>query len=293
MLAKFTRNQPTVLELRDQAYREADKIAVRWDVPQGTRYPGQPEEDKELYIEVEPGVWAIWPHDLRDTKPRLRLTAPDPVTGEQGRVAGHLLPDDLLFGMPSSAIPILLALVPVAAMVLLLASVGGPVGYLIGFIVLGCLLAIVSNATTGAWWLGAGCAACMPLLSGKSPLAVLNESGVPGGAPIAVGVALVFIVGLALLFAGKREARVAVGTALFLAITLAISSVVPAFLQPFVLSLPACALPWSWTYWIKRTRSVELSVYGAACNWESSGKGLGHVNVRKSQTLRAAKGYAK
>jgi hypothetical protein len=294
MLTVIKRLRTSPDELKQQALKAADAIAVRWDVPQGQRYPGQPADDKELYIEVEPNVWAIWPHDMRDTRPRLRLTAPDPETGEQGRVSGRLLPDDLLFGIPSSAIPVLLALVPVAAMVLLVGSYLGPMGYGIGLLVMGALLAIVSNATSNSWWVAAGITACLPLLKGVNPWSSL--SSLPGGTWAASGVSLAvvgLIVGLALLFAGKREARMAIGAMLLLVLTLVAAVHVPEFLQPFVLSLPACALPWTWSYWLERTRTVELSVYGAACNWESQDKGLGHVKVRQAQTLRAAKGYSK
>lgn len=288
LIEKFHQRWPSIKAIQIQARKEADSIAVRWDVPQGERYPGQPKEDPELYIEIEPGVWAIWPHDLRDTKPRLRLTAPDPETGEQGRVSGRMLPDDLLFGMPSSAIPILLALVPMAGLFLLLASNFGPWGYGVGLTVLGVVLAIVANATTGRWWFAAAVAGCLPLLKGMDAMADVKDQGAMG-----IGVTLAIVVGLALLFGSKRDARVAVGGMLGLALTLFAAFHLPDFLQPFALSLPACALPWGWAYWLDRTRGVELSVYGSACNYESSSKGLGHVNVRKSQTLRAAKGYSK
>lgn len=273
------------------ALQEATSIATRWDVVQGQRKPNQDPSDPELYIQDENGAWVIWPHDLRDTRPRLYRTAPDPVTGKQGRVAGRILPDDLVGGSPSSAIPFLFAFVSVVSLALLMSSYVG-LTWVAPALTLGVLLAVIASATGGAkWGFMSGLAALVPLTLHTG---LLSEASAMGAASMGSTTTLIQVgglIGLTLLFGGLRSARVTLGVALGFALTFFAAAHAPAFFQPFLLLLPACALPWAWTFALKRSRAIELTIYGTMCNWEDSNNGLGHIQARRAQTLRAAKEY--
>ena len=274
-----------------QALATAQSVATRWDVVQGQRKPGQDPNDPELYIQ-DPidKEWRVWPHDLRDTRPRLYKTAPDPKTGRQGRVAGRILPDDLVSGSPSSAVPLLFAPVPFIAFLLYLGTaIGTPWLIVPALVLLGINLGFIANATRtlGTNW------ALLAGLSALLPMKTFTDS-VLGGTPSWSGATLIpvaAIVGAALLFGGMRTARVTLGILIGVGLVLLASScsAVPDIFQPAILLLPACALPWGWSAQLRRARSIELVVYGTSCNWEDSSNGLGHIEARRAQTLRAAK----
>ncbi len=277
-------------QMGERAVQTAQSVATRWDVIQGERKPGQPDDDDTPYIKIGE-EWFPIPPDLRDTRPRLYRTAPDPVTGRQGRVAGRILPDDLVSGSPSSAVPILFAAVPFVGFLIYCASALDSIGVIAPVLgVLGLLLAFISNATQSVgkgWVLLSALAALLPLKTLTDHALSMTGDWDSVGFAVKAGV----IVGLALLFGGLRNARTAVGGLLLLAIVLLLSSVAPDALKPAVLLIPACALPWAWAFFLRRARGIELAVYGTTCNWEDSANGLGHVDARRAQTLRAAKEY--
>ena len=309
-------------EMGSKAKKAAMSIATRWDVEQGERKPGSTNATPGVVIE---GEWYEIPPDLRDTRPRLYRTAPDPVTGQQGRVSGRILPDDLVGGSPSSAVPILFAFVPLIALVLFMgASIGTSLIVVPALLALGICLAFISNATgaVGKGWVFLSLlAAFLPMkafihgvqstvndASGPGVSTILGGAGFHGalstvndatgpGVSTFLGEAgfwsgSVVIVVAALLFGGLRGARVTLGVLIGVAMVVMASGFAPELFKPMVLLLPACALPWGWSFFLRRSRGIELAIYGTQCNWEDSANGLGHVEARRAQTLRAAKEYA-
>lgn len=287
-------------EIGKKAVQTAQSIATRWDVVQGERKPGQADDDDTPYVQIE-GEWYEIPPDLRDTRPRLYRTAPDPVTGRQGRVAGRILPDDLVSGSASSAVPVLFAFVPFLALLLFWgAAIGTSLILVPAGLALGVCLAFIANATStsGKSW------AFLSLLAALLPMKALTD-GVLGkitsGAPAIFGTAfgaasftsgMIFITAISFLYGGLRAARVTLGVLIGVAVVVMLSGHVPDLIKPAVLLAPACALPWGWAFFLRRQRGIELAVYGTTCNWEDSANGLSHVDARRAQTLRAAKDYA-
>lgn len=274
-------------EMGPKAKKAAMSIATRWDVVQGERKPGSTDATPGVVIE---GEWYEIPPDLRDTRPRLYRTAPDPVTGRQGRVSGRILPDDLVGGAPSSAVPLLFAFVPLIALVLFVgASIGTSLIVVPALLALGLCLAFISNAAgaVGKGWV------FLSLLAAFLPMKAFIDGALStflGAAGIWVG--SVVIVVAALLFGGLRGARVTLGVLIGVAVVVMASGFAPELFKPVVLLMPACALPWGWSFFLRRSRGIELAIYGTQCNWEDSANGLGHVEARQAQTLRAAKEYA-
>lgn len=276
-----------------KAKNDAKSIATRWDVEQGNRKPGSNDATPGVVIE---GEWYEIPPDLRDTRPRLYRTAPDPVTGRQGRVSGRILPDDLVGGAPSSAVPLLLAFIPFVALMLFWAvSIGSALLVVPTVILLGVSMAFIANATStsGKSW------AFMSLLAALLPLKTITDAllkqalGGGGYGSTASIVAMAAIVGVALLFGGIRAARATTGVVLGVLLTLFLADQVGELLKPAILLAPACALPWGWSFYLRRSRGIELAIYGTTCNWEDSDNGLGHIEARRAQTYRAALEYAK
>lgn len=282
-----------IAAMQEVAIKFATDVAVPWDIVQGEPHPDHPE-DGELYVkDPETGEWHIWPHDLRDTDSRYYRTRPDE-NGEQGRVSGRMLANDLVQSTLSAATPLLFGLVPLFTLAILAVHFSfflAAVPALLLLITLGVLA--VSTEKFG-WVMTAGLSAALPLMSLGLVHAPLAMSGLMSGdlTSIAALVPLIFIVGLAFLFGSKREARWVVGIFLGIAVLLAISAFLPPILRPLVLLLPSCGLPVAWGWSQMMQRIVHLDWQGKWATWEDSANGTYHIEARKAQTYRAAREQA-
>lgn len=275
--------------MQDVAIAFAESIGTRWDVIQGQRKPDQADDDDELYIQDEEGNWKVWPHDLRDIVSRFYRTKPDE-NGNQGSVAGRLLSKDLLLGAPSSATPLLFGLVPIFTFLIVLVHFSVALTVLPALALLATLSMIAISCENAGWTVVAGLGAALPLMS----LGIVHLSGFGNVNPdnflsTTALIPLGLIVGLAFLFASKREARISVVAFLGVSLLLGISTVLPPLVRPVILLLPSAWLGTYWAYGQMSQRAAHLQWQKKICGFEDSANGTFHISARKAQTLRAIK----
>ncbi|KRE90838.1 hypothetical protein ASG87_01495 [Frateuria sp. Soil773] len=268
-----------------RAKTEALNLATRWDVPQGQRKPDQDPADKELYIEAKKGVWAVLAHDMRDIKGRFYRTKPDPITGQQGRVAGHMLQEDLVLGAFPASIPLLFGLLSLLGVLnVLVAHTWVTLPISAAILALGVLIATATEKFT---W---GCVAVF--LAGVLPalgytmaaVRVMQMINSGGRIPLIIGGV---VVALAVLYGGLRGARIMVGSLVGLMVVLLIAAHVPAILKPVVLALPGALLPAFWAISEDLRRAKRLAVQGRH-SFEFSSLPLKHIEGRAAQAKRAS-----
>jgi hypothetical protein len=268
-----------------RAKTEALNLATRWDVPQGQRKPGQDKADKEIYIEAKKGVWRVLAHDLRDIKGRFYRTKPDPVTGQQGRVAGHMLQEDLVLGAFSVSIPVLFGLLSILGVLNIL--FGGSLLVVPVSLAMFALAALIISATEKLNW---GVMAIF--LAGVLPwLGQIMSSGNPmqmfgGGVqmPLVIGGSFV---GAGVLYGGLKGARVVVGAVFGIALVIVSASHTPLLIRPLVLSLPGALLPAVWALSEDMRRAKRLAAQGKH-SFEASSLPLAHIEGRFEQSRRAS-----
>jgi hypothetical protein len=269
-----------------RAKTEALNLATRWDVPQGQRKPGQDKADKEIYIEAKKGVWRVLAHDLRDIRGRFYRTTPDPVTGQQGRVAGHMLQEDLVLGAFSVSIPLLFGLLSIFGVLNIL--VGGSALVLPLSLIMLMLTVLIVSATEKVTWgviavfLAAGLPWLGTLMSGSgNPLGMFGGGAtlplVLGGSCIAAGV----------LYGGLKGARMVVGAFFGVVLVIFAASHTPALIRPLVLSLPGALLPAFWAISEEMRRAKRLALQGRL-SFEASSLPLSHIEGRLEQSRRAS-----
>jgi hypothetical protein len=268
---KFGRLLPA--QLKDLAKAEAKAITTRWDVPSG------------------PDV----PEDLRDIVGRYFRTAPDAL-GHQGKIAGRMLAEDLVQGSFSPAIPVLFALVPVLAMLMVYTHTN-VLGLVFGALMVANLFFIATATERKMWALAAAIfGVLLPLASGS-----LQHTGsaalgamVPGVSVGFVSVGAVMasismVVILTFLMAGLRATRVAIGVMFGLMVIMGLSELVWDWAKPAVLAIPGCLLPIAWSTYEDWVRSKRLAMQDLMSTFESGAKPLNHIEARKQQAEKAAK----
>lgn len=253
--------------MTDDAFEEAKNVCSRWDVPSG------------------PDV----PEDLRDTAGRL-LAMPD-----GSPVAARMVPTDLTTGSASAAVPLLIAMLPV------LAVLGGsfpktvPLLVLVGLIVCYCLdKALGAERNRWVFAFGLGLPIFGPLLSGGlSAVSLPGVMSAMGAATLAVPVAIVCAITWLFSSDGNSKENIkkaGQGLAAFALVSIVAQWVLPRSMVSAPWYAIACLTPWVYVASLRKKRAEVLLEQASVATASSTGKlATAHIPARREQAQRAAK----
>lgn len=258
-------------ELGLAATAEATRILERWDVPHEIN--GQPVAE-----------------DIDDRSPRWWRMR------DGQRIAGRITPNEIAYGAPSLATPVVLGLIPLLAMLTaLLGALLGVVGLVLGSLAIAMVAGTLVIAEGWATAIGAVFVGAVIPLGATIGMAVMPMPAIPHS-PGAMGsfmlagagsfVLAIFL--LSLLLTGSIDrARVAavyiLGFGVVLTLTSVFASLLPRWSAPGVWFLLGAGMPWAWTHLSWINYADRLFVQDNEAPGESGTTADSHALARQQQ----------